>query len=178
MATVLEFARKTATLGPAMQTAQVDGVRKGALQATTIIRREISSAAPGGTLKMNGKRKKIGASFTMLSGARVRISATGPLHLLERDTKQHYIPRAAQKSLISYRLNKKTGQLSAVQRKRRGRAGQGKVLNIPGIGFRRMVLHPGTKGKHPFAKGVDEARAKVGRTILTEVASGDRKSVV
>lgn len=172
MATVAQFARATAAMGPAMRASEVAGVRAAALQATTIIRRELKSAAPSGTLKMNGKPKKIGVGFKMLSGPRARISATGPLHLIERDTQAHFIPRAASKSLVSYRLNKKTGGLRATERKRRGRAGQGKVLNIPGIGYRKYVLHPGTKGKHPFANGVAEARGRVGRTILNEVAKG------
>lgn len=172
MTTVAAFARATRSMGPAMRAAEVSGVRAAALQGVTIIRAEIRQAAPSGTLKMNGKPKKIGVGFKMLSGARARISAQGPLHLIERDTQQHYIPRAAQKSLISYRLNKKTGGLTATQRKRRGRAGQATVLKIPGIGYRRLVLHPGTKGKHPFAQGVDEARRRMGRTILNEVAKG------
>lgn len=172
MTTVAQFARATRSLGPAMQAAEVSGVRSAALQATNLIRAEIRSAAPSGQLRMNGKPKKIGAGFKMLTGPRARISATGPLHLLERDTQQHYIPRAATKSLISYRLNKKTGGLRATERKRRGRAGQRKMLYIPGVGYRKYVLHPGTKGKHPFEKGVDTARQRVGRTILNEVAKG------
>jgi hypothetical protein len=168
--TVAQFARATRAMGPAMRAAEVAGVREAALKGTNIIRTQIRNAAPGGTLKMNGKPKKIGASFKMLSGAKARISATGPLHLIERDTRAHYIPRAAQSSLITYRVTK--GGIRATQKKRRGRAGQQKVLKIPGIGFRRMVSHPGTKGKHPFEKGVAEARGLMGRTILNEVAKG------
>lgn len=42
------------------------------------------------------------------------------------------------------------------------------VLNLGGsIGFRRSVMHPGTKGKKPFQKGVDQAKPRVTRIIRT-----------
>lgn len=178
MPTVLQFARTVQGIGPAVQEAQVRGVRESALLSTTIIREQIRAVAPGGTLKMNGKPKKIGASFKMRGGARALISAEGPLHLVERDTQAHFIPRAAQSTRIRFTVSRSTGQVTGVKRRaRRGKAGQGKILNIPGIGFRRMVSHPGTKGRHPFARGLDRARPQVGVTILAEVAKGLRAAL-
>lgn len=177
MPTVTQFARATASMGPAVRAAEIAGVRAAALQSTTIIRAEIRSAAPSGQLKMNGKKpRKIGASFKMLTGPRASISAEGPLHLVERNTAAHYEPRGFASSRVSYRL--RGGRLVATEKKRRGRgAAKASGVSIPGIGFRRYVLHPGTKGKHPFAKGAALARPKAGRTILTEVSKGIRAAL-
>lgn len=165
-----QFAAKTAQLGPTMKAAEVDAVRKGALKTTTTIRDEIRAVAPGGTLKMNGKPKRIGAAFKMLTGAQAVVFANGPLHLIERDTSPHYLPKGASSSRVSYRLN--GGKLRATEKVRKGRAGKAKGVSIPGIGFRRSALHPGTRGKHPFEKGADAARVDVGRAMLTDVVNG------
>jgi plasmid stability protein len=181
MATALEFARKTAALPGAMREAEARAVAKAALQATNLIRAEIRAAAPGGTIRLNGKPKRIGVSYKMVSGggaAKARISAQGPLHLLERDTASHYEPRASQSSLLRYKVSKKTGRTTVVRRtgRARGRLAP-KPLAIPGIGFRTRVVHPGTKGKHPFAKGLQQARPVVGRTIMAEVSKGLRAAL-
>lgn len=174
MTTARAFAGKVAGLGPAMRAAEVEGVRKAALSVTTSVRSSIRDAAPSGQLRMNGKPKKIGASFKMAGSGRpyAVIRATGPLHLLERNTSAHFIPRVAQKSLVTYRLNKKTGRLTAGQKKRRGRAGGGTTLSIPGIGFRKSVTHPGTTGKRPFERGVSTGSQQAGRIVLAEVSRG------
>lgn len=175
MSTAAQFAAKTAQLGGAVQAGQERGVRAGALRATTIIRAEIRESVPSGQLKMAGKPKKVGAGFRMLAGASAKISAQGPLHLVERDTSSHYEPRDATSSRVSYRL--RGGQLRATEKRRRGRAGKAKGVSIPGIGFRRFVVHPGTKGKHPFERGQLRARAELGRIILDEVADGIRATL-
>ncbi|SDG95276.1 hypothetical protein [Klenkia brasiliensis] len=172
MSTAAQFAAKAAQLGPAVREGQTRGVRAGALRATTIIREEINGAVPSGRLKMNGKPKRVGAGFRMLAGSAAKISAQGPLHLVERDTSAHYEPRDATSSRVSYRL--RGGRLTATEKKRRGRAGKAKGVSVPGIGFRRFVIHPGTTGKHPFERGQLRARTEVGRIILDEVADGIR----
>lgn len=180
MATALQFAKKAAALPGAMREAEAQAVQKAALQATNLIRGEIRAAAPGGTLKLNGKPKKVSVSYKMLTGpggARARISAQGPMQLIERDTAPHYEPRASQKSLLRYKVSKKTGAVSVVRRAGRGRGRQGRPLLIPGVGFRTRALHPGTRGKHPFSKGLAKARPVVGRTILTEVTKGLRAAL-
>lgn len=169
MTTLQQFAAKTAALGPKMREAEVAAVKAGAQQAVGLIRDEIRAVAPGGTLKMNGKPKRVGASFKMGTGSQASVSAEGPMQLIERDTASHFEPRGSSSTLLGYRTNKRTGATTVRERKRRGRSAV-KVLSIPGIGFRRTVIHPGTKGRHPFEKGKDAARHEVGPRLMDKVS--------
>lgn len=99
-----------------------------------------------------GKRgARIGARYDVFStGDEVfaLVKATGPAHIVERDTKPH--------SLAPRQKRRKPG------RKRR-------VLVIPGVGVRAYAKHPGTKGKHPWEKGVAVASRQVGKAAQREV---------
>jgi hypothetical protein len=66
------------------------------------------------------------------------VFVTGPAQLIENDTRAHRIPKD----------------------RARGRR---RVIVIPGIGVRAFANHPGTKGKHPWAKGVTAAQPLISR---------------
>lgn len=114
------------------------GVTQVALDLTRRARRNIA-AASGGDSRLSGvgkKGAKVGARYKVKgTGANVSslVFATGPLHLIERDTDPHdEFPR----------------------RERFGRSTGPKALVTP-YGVRASVLHPGTKGQHPFERAVD-----------------------
>lgn len=89
----------------------------------------------GGKLRGVGKRgAKVGVRYDLKANS-AYVRATGPLHLLERNTKAHRIPRQRKTTRAKKRL-----------------------LVIPGVGVRAFADHPGTRGKHPWAKGVAAAR--------------------
>lgn len=61
------------------------------------------------------------------------VFVTGPAQLIERDTQAHRIPR------------------------QRGPRARQRLIVIPNVGVRASANHPGTKGKHPWARGVGVA---------------------
>lgn len=128
--------------------AQRDGVRAAALLVTTSVRTELRGAAPSGRLSGVGRRgAKISVGFdapkaTVNPQALVRMR--GPAHLIENPTRPHAIrPR----------------------RRSRGRQEAARALTVRGVGMRASVQHPGTRGKHPWARGVKAAEPMVLPTI-------------
>ena len=80
-------------------------------------------------------------------GAKALIFAIGPWQLIEGDTKAHRIPRS------------------------RGARARRRVVVIPGVGVRAYANHPGTKGKHPWAKTTDKLKPALPRLYVA--ALGD-----
>lgn len=119
----------------------------------TAIRASIYSATNGGRLRNVGKRgARVGVRLQKGSKSTV-VQATGPLQLIERDTRAHTIPR----TVGTRRLRTAAGRLSH-QRESTGRVLSGrKILVINGSIVTGPVNHPGTTGKHPFDKGVAAA---------------------
>lgn len=89
------------------------------------------------TLRGVGKRgARIGVKTTVTGGAGTALgeaTATGPMQLVERDTRAHRIPKV------------------------RGARARKRIIVIPGYGPKAYANHPGTKGKHPWEKGVAHA---------------------
>ena len=114
-------------------------------EASQITKDSVLKFAPSRLSGVGKKGAKIGVRYNVgnFGGeAKSRVFATGPFHLIERDTKRHRIP------------------------KERGRRARRRVIVIPGVGVRAWAMHPGTRGKHPWAKGVNAAEPKV--TALLE----------
>jgi hypothetical protein len=123
-------------------------VRIAALAVKTSVLGQLQVAGvKDGKLRGVGKRgAKVGVSFTV-TGHTAIVKATGPFPLIESDTKAHRIPRE------------------------RGARGRRRYAVIPGVGVRAFANHPGTKGKHPWAKGVAAAQpaaAKANQIALTQ----------
>jgi hypothetical protein len=79
------------------------------------------------------------------------LKATGPWQLIEENTSPHIIrPKRRSKS--------------------KGRGAKG-AIGIPGIGPRAYAHHPGTKGKHPWAKGVEKAEPLVAKEMSKTMAN-------
>jgi hypothetical protein len=136
-----------------LQQAQVKGVQKAALFTTRSIRDQIRSAT-GGDMRMSGVGKR-GTKLNAYYDVKGRVNPTalikarGPLQLLERDTSPHEIrPRK--------------------RRKAKGQSGR-KALRLSDGNFRGTVRHPGTRGKHPWAKGVAKSRGKTEQIFEDEI---------
>ena len=85
------------------------------------------------------KGAKIGARAKVESDRQASVSATGPVHLIERDTKAHTI-----------------GPKKKNAKKRSGQGGgRGGGVKLANGAVRRTVQHPGTKGKQVFEKGIE-----------------------
>lgn len=116
------------------------------LTVKTAVQRTLNSAAPRGRLNVGKRGAKIGVRFEPRGPRSVRVFMTGPVQLIESDTKAHRIPR------------------DKVGRGRNQRANK-KIVVIPGVGPKAYVNHPGTQGKHPWLKGL-----AVAEPALTRVA--------
>lgn len=88
------------------------------------------------------------------------IRATGPFHLLERDTKPHEIRPKGRRS----------GKLAALGFR------PPRAISTP-YGPRQRVQHPGTTGKHPFEKGVNAALPIIRRELADSFAGAIRRAL-
>lgn len=139
-----------------------DIVTASARAYTNAIRSEINSVTSGGKLRGVGKRgSRVGVRYTIQASTErpsAVVQATGPLQLIERDTKAHNIP----KTEGSRRLRTQAGRLSK-KREATGRNTSRSARRVLKIGERYVtgpVRHPGTRGKHPFERGVIRSERK------------------
>jgi hypothetical protein len=130
--TVPQFLAKTAKMGHELRTLEHRTVEIAALAVKTSVLGQMQIAGvDNGRLRGVGKRgAKIGVRYDFGGRTTALVRATGPFHLLESDTKTHRIP------------------------KERGARARKRVVVIPGVGVRAFAQSRGTKGKHPWAKGV------------------------
>jgi hypothetical protein len=142
--------------------AERHAVNAAALEMKRAVDREIGRVAPRRRMRNVGKRgARVGVRYD-IKGTRnptALIRATGPLHLLERKTQPHtiYVRAARARGRGSSRLN--TGRRLAQVFGGRGAYGWG-ALTMPDGQYRRVVSHPGTSGKRPWAKGVAAGRPR------------------
>lgn len=125
------FLEKTARMGGELRRLERNMVVVAAQTVKTSVQTQLAAAGvQNGKLRGVGKRgAKIGVRYDV-AGDTALVRATGPFQLIERDTKAHRIPKV------------------------RGARARKRVVAIPGVGVRAWANHPGTKGKHPWAKGV------------------------
>lgn len=142
--TPAQFAVKMNRAAEAVRTAD----RRITTQAAMIVKKsaqaQLAIAAPRGRLNVGKKGQKVGVRYDLRSDTEAVVRMTGPAHLLERDTKPHQIPRE-------------------FKGRGRSRTRNIKKLSIPGVGVRMSATHPGTKGKHPWEKGVAAGLSAVER---------------
>lgn len=146
--TPAELASKFRHAGGAVRGAARDGVGKAAL----LVKTSVLSQLPTTRLRGVGKRgAKIGVRYDIkgTQNPTALVRATGPFQLIERDTKAHKIE----------------------PKKRRS----GKRAIVTPQGPRAWAFHPGTKGKHPWEKGVQLAIPKVRTTMVSEQAKSLRR---
>lgn len=129
--TVAQFVEKTVKMGGELQRLERNMVLVAAQTVKTSVQSQMAAAGvQNGKLRGVGKRgAKIGVRYDV-AGAKALVRATGPFQLIERDTKAHRIPKV------------------------RGARARKRLVVIPGVGVRAWAQSPGTKGKHPWEKGV------------------------
>jgi hypothetical protein len=155
--TAEEFARRLALLPAVLVQATPDAVA----EAGRVLEREAESnlrAATGGDLRLSrvrsGRGATVGVEINVVGAggrASARVTGTGPVLLVEDDTRRHRQPFQ-----YSGRYTIGAGQVTrrgtAAKRLRAKRKG---FIYIPGVGFRQSVNHPGTKGKRPITKAFE-----------------------
>lgn len=148
-----DLARMMRDLPDELQKAQRRGVQKVALAVTTEIRGSIRTAT-GGDMRLSGSKRgaRVGARFDVRGqeNPTAVVRATGPLHLLEHDTKPHDI----------------------APKKRRRDGKKVRALRLADGSFRAVVHHPGTRAKKPFEKGYKKAQPHTGLIFDREMQAG------
>ena len=130
-------------LGKALEQSRLDVVQKAAFKAKTAHLSELDKGTSSRRLRNAGKNgarlgimyrsKRVGYAM-----AEAQLSATGPLHLLDRPTVKHTIFG--------------------------GTKGGSDLMPTP-YGFFPTVRHPGTKGKRTFDKGYAKAKPLISKTM-------------
>ncbi len=150
------------------------GVRKAALYTTGLIRDDTRRDTGDSRLSGVGKRgARVGAQFKIDGGdsnPTATIRATGPYHLLERDT----VPRAI--APRGRTLSKRyLARVSAGLTPRRAQYLKGaKALKFGGR-FAASVSHPGTRGKHTFERAWKRAAPRTTKIYAAEVSAALKK---
>lgn len=141
-------------------------VGKDALRAKKLIAAQMAMAAPKGTMHVGSKRSaRVGVRYDLAPGKKGAIvRATGPVHLLERDTPAHSIPRLKGTRRTYSATGRKLKKASTVRK-----VVERPLLVINGRVRTGPVTHPGTKGKHPFQKGVRRFLPGVGEQLEKNV---------
>lgn len=131
---IATFVHKTARMGDGLRRLEHQTVLIAAVSLKKSVEAQLLIAGvDNGKLRGVGKKgAKVGVRYD-LAGKTALVRATGPFQLIENATKAHRIPRT------------------------RGTRARKRYVVIPGVGVRAWANHPGTKGKHPWAKGVAAA---------------------
>ena len=144
-----QWAQQASGFQGRLQEAQRRAVGASALHVKKVVGASIAGAV-GADMRMSGVGKKgvkVGVRYDVLGfqNPTARVYATGPLHLVERGTKAHRIP------------------------KQRGKRARKRLLVIPGVGVRMWANHPGTSGKYPWRRGVAAAAPATPRIFKAEI---------
>lgn len=184
MSTPDQFVRRMATLEKRMDANVAASVGKAALVIKTAVQANLVSAL-GPNQRMSGVGRRSTASK---GGAKVGVRydvkgkknptallrMTGPAQLVERDTKPHtIIPRSVGR--VQGRRtkdNRRAAKQNLYDALFGGTfGGGGKPLALGNGRFAMRVQHPGTKGKHPFERGVERARPAAERILRGAVGT-------
>jgi hypothetical protein len=142
-----DLAESVSSAVSAFPAAERRGVQRASWRVRDSARSEIRRAT--GDMRLSGvgyRGAKVGARAQMkrTKAARAEVSATGPLHLIERDTEPHIIPRV------------------------RGKRARKRYVKVDGK-IKAWASHPGTSGQYPFAKGVKKAAPEVPKIVRAEI---------
>lgn len=159
MSDIGRFADRMARMSTALEEASRKGVEAAALELTQRARKNIAVAS-GGDNRLSGVGKrgaKVSARYDIkgTKNPTALVRANGPLHLVERDTKPHEIDAT----------RTRTG--------RRRRSGK-KALSTP-YGPKAKVRHPGTRGKHPWQRAVDQTLPHTPHIFSAEINAAMKK---
>lgn len=153
MTSPLEFSRKMSQAAVNVRGAETEILTKTAAVIKQSATLSLRTVVPTGRLSGVGKRgAAVGVRYKVHPETKTaRVFMTGPAQLIERDTKAHRIPRE------NRRRNKK------------------RPIVIPGVGPRRSANHPGTRGQHPWEKGVTAGLQRADDVAATVYFGAARK---
>jgi len=154
--TLGEFAVDAYAMASSLPKATEAATAKAALGVTSEARDEIRKDS-GGDMVLSGMGAKVGARYEVLkagSHSAAIVRATGPLQILESDTKPHPI-------------------VAGSGRRTRRRKGA-KALLTP-YGPRANVQHPGTTGKRTWSRAIDGAVRDVPKVYQAALAQHLRR---
>jgi hypothetical protein len=164
--TVQDWAARAATLPAAL----VEATPRAVVVSARMLDQQVTTnlrTATGGDMRLSRVRSGKGAQITTRirtvgSGSRTRAEVVpgGPIMLIEEDTKRHVQP-------FRYGTGRRYAmageQLAGGGTSRRRRAVRARAMNIPGVGWRMSVKHPGTKGKRPVRNAFRTVGDEAGR---------------
>lgn len=154
------FVAKTEKMAAELAKLQTTTVTVAALAVKTSVLAQLQAAGVNsGRLRGVGKKGgPVGVSVAV-TGHSAIVAATGNAFvLIESDTKAH-------------RIGQPVSQFGLPFVDASGQDIRRRYVVIPGVGVRAYANHPGTKGKHPWAKGVAAAiplAEKAQQVALTE----------
>ncbi len=136
-------------------------------QAALLVKKHVLALTPGRLSGVGKSGAKLGVRYNIgkyEGRSKALVFATGPFHLIERNTRPHAIPKLAGSNTrtTGRKIRAKKGRLfgpafGGLSRK----ALDKKPLKLGGSTYRAHVHHPGTKGKHPWERGVAIAAPKI-----------------
>lgn len=169
-----EFSRKIVKAATATQQRAKMSVEQGALTAKTIVVAEASAKGLTPGSRIAGAKWGVSYNVKGFDNPTALLKVTGAFHLVEGDTKAHRIYRKGQRKRGrgSSRINKQQ-ILSEVF----GGTGAytGGSLKLANGSFRKVVNHPGTKGKGIWAGAKPKIRAAVPRVMAQRIIGGWRE---
>lgn len=153
--------------------------KKGERNAAQFVKATILAGSPGRLRNVGKNGTRLGVNYKADPSGGTLVQASGPWQLIERDTKAHTIigkgvgrvKRGSTKGLSkdarsAVRYGAKQNLYNALFG---GPGGGGGKFLIDGNWYTGPIHHPGTQGKHPFARGVETARPGVPRLVDAEV---------
>lgn len=161
-----ELIGKLEKAAQALEKSRTTALKAGSAEAKKQIEAARNVVAPSGRLRNAGKNGAALSVRSAIAGDTATVSASGPWPLIESDTPRHVIGAAS-------RNVKRQGPVLPGARKLGGVRQRGGGVRLPNGGIRRSVVHPGTKGKHPFRKGVaaalEPATEAMSKTVVEAV---------
>lgn len=166
-----EFSRKITALATVTERRSKESVAQGALTTKEIIVAEAAARGVSPTSKIAGGGWRVTYNVKGTTNPAALVSIKGAFHLVENDTSPHRIYRktARAKGRGSARINKQRA-LNEVF----GGVGAytGGALKLRDGRFRRVVNHPGTKGKGIFKAAKQKAGKAVPIVMSQRLVSG------
>ena len=166
-----EFSGKIVKMATITQTRQKQTVEQGALTAKTIIIAEAAAKGVSPQSRIAGAKWGVRYDIKGFNNPTALVKVLGQFHLVDRDTARHKIYRKAARvrGKGSSRINKAQKLAEVFGGTGAYKAG---ALKLGDGSFRRVVDHPGTRGKGIFDASKAQAAIAVPRVMGRSVISG------
>lgn len=170
------FSRKITKMATVTKARQKAVVTQGALTAKEIIIAEAAARGVSPGSKIAGGKWGVRYDVKGFNNPAALVRITGPFHLVEGDTKPHRIFRKVRrvKGKGSTRINKQNALNLVFEGVG---AYKGGAMKLPDGGYRRVVNHPGTKGKGIFKAAKIKAGTAVPIVMSQRIVGGWRDAL-